>query len=126
MQNGTLPPGVQGSINQAAEAQKAAIQSRYAAQGGSGSSAMQQELSAVDAWAAGQGAQTAMSLLQSGISEAGLAGQLYQSITNTALQQDEQLGQSISNFGASLSGGGGATPAGKSITVGPNGKLMFG
>jgi hypothetical protein len=85
---------------------------------------MEQELAAVDAWAQGQGASTAMSLLSQGINEAGLASSLYENISNTALQQDQQLGSAIGNFASSLAGG--STSGGKSIKEGPNGQLMFG
>lgn len=106
LQSGTLPPGVQQSINQAAEARKAAIRSEYASQGGSGSSAMQQDLAAVDAWAQGQGASTAISLLNSGISESGLAANLYQDIAANALKKDDELGSAFGAFASSLGGGG--------------------
>lgn len=105
LNTGTLPPGVQSSINQAAEAQKASIRSRYAQMGGSGSSSMEQELAAVDSWSQGQGASTALKLLDTGINESGLASQLYQQIANTALSQDQELGTAIGRFASSLNSG---------------------
>lgn len=105
LQTGTLPPGVGQAINQAAEAQKAQIRSRYASAGSSGSSAEQQDLAAADSWAQGQGTTTALQLLTTGINESGLASQLYENISNTALQQDNALGTAIGNFGAAMAGG---------------------
>lgn len=104
LQTGTLPPGVQGSINQAAEAQKASIRSRYANEGGSGSSAMQTDLAAVDAWAKGQGTETALKLLDTGINESALSATLYQDIAKNSLEQDNALGSAISKFASSLAG----------------------
>lgn len=104
LQTGTLPPGVQGSINQAAEAQKASIRSRYANEGGSGSSAMQTDLAAVDAWAKGQGTETALKLLDTGINESALSATLYQDIARNSLEQDNALGSAISKFASSLAG----------------------
>lgn len=108
LDSGTLPPGVQQSINQAAAARKAQITSQYAGMGMAGSSSMQQELQAVDAWAQGEGANVAMSLLQQGFAESGLSAQLYQDIANNARQQDAALGTALSNFASSFAGGTGA------------------
>lgn len=103
--NGTLPPGAQASINQAAESQKAAIRSRYAQMGGSGSSAMQQDLAAVDQWSQGQGSTLALQLLNSGIGESQLGSALYQDIAKNSLDQDKDLTSSIAAFASSLNGG---------------------
>lgn len=105
LDSGTLPPGLQGSINQASEAAKATIRSQHASQGTSGSSAEQQELAAVDQRAQAQGAEMGMQLLQTGINEAGMASKLYQQLLNNNLQQDQNLGTAISSF-ASAAGGG--------------------
>lgn len=106
LQSGTLPPGLQQTLNQATEAAKASIRSKYAASGSSGSSAEQQELAAVDSNAQGQGSQLALQLLNTGINETGMASQLYQQLMNNSISQDNQLGSSIANF-ASAAGGGG-------------------
>jgi hypothetical protein len=126
LQNGTLPPGVEQSINQAAEARKAAIRSQYANSGSSGSSAEQQDLAAVDAWSQGQGASTAIQLLQQGIGESGMAARLYQSIANNALQQDQQLSQAVGNFASTLAGGTGGNSKDIVLKVGQNGQVGSG
>lgn len=106
LQSGTLPPGLQQTLNQATEAAKASIRSKYAASGSSGSSAEQQELAAVDSNAQGQESQLALQLLNTGINETGMASQLYQQLMKNSITQDNQLGTSIANF-ASAAGGGG-------------------
>ena len=115
--NGTLPPGVQAGITQAADAQKASIRSRYAASGSSGSSAEAADLAAVDQQAQAQGAQIAMQLLTSGISESGLASGIYENIANQSLQEDKDLGSAFGSLASALSGGGGTTNKG-TITFG--------
>ncbi len=108
LQNGTLPPGVQASINQATNAATSSIRSRYASMGMSGSSAEAQDIAAAQQQAATEGAQTALQLLSQGISEQNMGSQLYQDIMNYSLQEDQGLGQAIGNFAVALSGNSGA------------------
>lgn len=117
LQNGTLPPGVQQSLTQAADQAKAAIRSQYAARGMSGSSAEAQDLANVDQQVQSQGTNIAMQLLQQGVQETGMSSQLYNTIMNANLQQDQNLGGAISNFASSVAGGGGNQPKG-TITFG--------
>ncbi len=86
---GTLPPGVQASVDQAAAAAKASIRSAYAQRGMSGSSAEAQDLSNVDTNKASQGAQIAMSLYSQGQNDVQLADNLYGVLVNasTSLMQ---------------------------------------
>lgn len=114
LQSGTLPPGVQQSINQGVESAKASIRSKYASMGMSGSSAEMQEISSAEMRGKTEGANIAMNLLQTGISESGLAAGLYQDIMKNALDQDKELGSALSTFGSSLGGG---TGAGKNVTL---------
>lgn len=95
LSNGTLPPGVQTSLDQAGKAAMATIKSQYASRGMSGSSAEAQDLANVHNTIASQGADIATKLLQTGISEAGLSSQLYEQILNSNLQSDNQLGQAL-------------------------------
>lgn len=101
-QSGTLPPGVQSGINSASEAAKASIRSSYASRGMSGSSAEQQDIAAVGERAATQGSQIALSLLQQGVSETGMANQLYLELMGSALQQDQALGSALATFSAAM------------------------
>lgn len=122
LQTGTLPPGVQASIDQAANQAKAQILSQYANMGGGAetSSAAQQALANVDMTAQSQGANIALSLLQQGVSEESLAtniyntllssgltstaesAQLYGGLTTQALQEDQALGNAIASFASAM------------------------
>lgn len=105
LNSGTLPPGLQAGIKQAADSAKATIRSQYASRGMAGSSAEQQDLAAVDARAQAQGAQMAMQLLQTGIGETGLASGLYEQLLNQSVANDKGLSSAIANFASSLAGG---------------------
>ena len=98
---GTLPPGLQQSIDNAANSAKAAIRSKYAALGGN-SSAMEQDLANVDMQASAQGGQMAIQLLNSGINETQLSAQLYQSLMQNSLQQNGQLSQGVGSLANAL------------------------
>jgi hypothetical protein len=122
LQTGTLPPGVQASLDQAANEAKAATISRYASMGGGAetSSAAARDIANIDQQEQAQGAQIAANLLSQGVSEEQLASQiyntllssglgatgesaqLYSGLLNTTLQQDAQLGQSIAAFASAL------------------------
>lgn len=109
LQSGTLPPGVQNSLNTAGDQAKESVRSMYASRGMAGSSAEAEDLASVDQTVATQGTQIATNLLQTGINEqeggvnaTGLSAQLYQQILNTALQRDTALGSAIGNFAQSL------------------------
>lgn len=103
--SGTLPPGAQAGIDQAANSAKAAIRSKYASMGMSGSSSEQQELSAVDSNAQAKGEALALQLLNTGITESSMSSQLYQSLLNNTLEQDKNLSSAIGNFASSVAGG---------------------
>lgn len=118
LDKGTLPPGMQNSLNQASESAKASIKSQYASKGMSGSSAEQQDLAHVDQAMQAQGAELAMSLLQQGVSESNLSSQLYKGIMDNALKQDESLGTAFSSFASSLAGGGTSGGTKGTITFG--------
>lgn len=106
LQSGSLPPGLQSGINQASESAKATIRSQYASRGMSGSSAEQQELAAVDQRAQAQASEMAMQLLQTGISETGMASGLYEKLLANQTANDASLGSAISNFASAAAGGG--------------------
>lgn len=105
LNSGTLPPGMQQGINQASEAAKATIRSKYASMGMSGSSAEQQELSQVDSRAQAQASEMAQQLLTTGINESGMASELYSNLMGHALQQDQQLSSALASFAGSMAGG---------------------
>lgn len=111
---GNLPPGLQAAVDQAKQSARASIISRYAANNPSGAdprtnSALQQELAAADMQAVISTAQIGQQLLQQGVSESGLASQLYEQILNINQKQSQASGGAIANFAAALAGNGGGT-----------------
>lgn len=115
LQTGTLPPGLQAGLTQASKAAEASIRSQYAARGMSGSSAEAQDIANLQQTVEGQGANMALQLLQTGISETGAASALYEQIMNSALQKDKDLGSAISSFSSAAAGG---LPGGLRLTTG--------
>jgi hypothetical protein len=111
---GDLPPGFTAAMNQAKQAAKAQVRSKYASMGMSGSTPETQDLANVDVQAVAAQAQVAAQLLQSGISESGVAQQLLASIVNINQEQDTATAQAISNFAAAMGG----TPILPHITIG--------
>lgn len=113
--NGTLPPGAQAYVNQQTAAQKAAIQSKYATFGMSGSTAETQELNNVDTQATAQMFQIASQLYDTGVTQTGASGQLYQLLMQDQNASNQQIGSAISNFVSALGGGG----TGSQFTITP-------
>lgn len=112
LKTGTLPAGVQSGIDQAKAAAMASVRSQHAKAGTSGSSAEMADLQAAADRAQTAGADIGLKLLQqgqtqiaSGINAEGLASQIYRTIQEQALQEDQALGQAIGAFGAALSSG---------------------
>lgn len=102
--SGTLPPGIQTSINSATQAAEAAIKSRYATHGMSGSSAEAQDIQAARERAVSQGSQIAMQLFQQGMNEAQISDQIYSQLLSYHQEQDQQTSAAIGNFAAALAG----------------------
>lgn len=102
---GTLPPGVQASINAAHEAAIASVRSQHAARGTSGSSMEAQDLQRINEAVVSQGASIATSLLQAGINEQQMANGIYANLMNTQLQQDQQMSNAIAGFSNALASG---------------------
>lgn len=111
LQSGTLPEGLKASLTQATSAAKAKVISNFAAQGlntdPSQNSALAQELAAIDQQALISTAQIGQQLMTSGIAESGLSSDLYKTLANIDQTQTANIGKAISNFAASMSGGGG-------------------
>lgn len=106
LENGTLPPGAQTSLNQAAAAAKAKIRSDYARMGMAGSTAETQDLNAVDERMKVQGFQMAAELLRSGLDQTGIAARTYAALLGDRRQQRASTGSAIANFAAAMGGGG--------------------
>lgn len=99
--NGTLPPGVQSSINSASETAKAAVRSQYAKSGMSGSSAEAADLAYVETQAISQGTQIALQLLQQGVTDTQLSAQLYSSLMQSAISSDKNLVTALGSMAGS-------------------------
>lgn len=104
LQTGTLPPGLGAGLSSAGAAAKATIKSRHASSGTSGSSAEEQELAAVDQQISTNGADMALKLFQTGQTESQISSQLYQTILQGAVAQDQELGSAIGKFASTLAG----------------------
>lgn len=120
LQSGNLPPGLKASLDQASSAAKAKIISNFAAQGlntdPNQNTALAQQLAQVDQQAIISTAQIGQQLMQSGITESGLASDLYKTLANIDQTQTAAIGKAIANFAAAISGGGGG--GGTTIKVG--------
>lgn len=101
---GNLPPGFQAAMDQAKQAAKAQVRSKYASLGMSGSTAESQDLANVDVKAVAAQADVAANLLKSGIDESNVSAQLLAEITGINQQQDALTSQAIANFAAAMGG----------------------
>ncbi len=115
--NGTLPPAMKASLDQATAAAKARIIANHAKNGMSTdptqNSALAQELSAVETNGVAAMAQAQIEMMKTGLNATGLSSQLYEMLTKMDRQNNQDLMSSIQNFAAALGGGGG----GKSFTL---------
>ena len=108
---GQLPQGIQDSIDAATRAAQAAIRSKYADAGLSGSSMEQQDLNSVSMSAATAGYSLAVQMAQLGISDANLSADIYDKIMGVQMSQDQALSNAVVGFATALAGGG------KSVTL---------
>jgi hypothetical protein len=115
MNTGTLPPGMQSSLNTAANDAAAAIRSEYAQRGMSGSSAEAQDLASLTQRIQAQGEQLATQLFSSGVSETNAADSIYAQLMNVQLQQDNALSSSIGNLVSAFARMGTPVAAGGSV-----------
>lgn len=105
LQNGTLPPAVQASVNAATQNGITAIKSKYASMGvAPGSSAEVEDIARLQQNAVVQGATLADQLLAQGISETQLSAQLYNDIMQQSEAQTAQTGAAIGNLASALAG----------------------
>lgn len=105
--SGTLPPGVQGGLDQMRKSADASTASNYAAIGNSGSSAEYQDMAAHRTAEAATAAQIQTQLMSQGIQLAGLANTAYANLYGQAVATDDALQRSIAAFAAALAGSGG-------------------
>jgi hypothetical protein len=114
--SGTLPPGVQSGINQATQSAIAAIKSKYASMGLSGSSSEQSDIAAAETNAQVQGANIAMQLLNQGVSETNLSSQIYEELIKNTMASDANFSSAFTNLASAVGGGSGG--GGTTIRIG--------
>jgi hypothetical protein len=111
LQTGQLPAGAQAAIDQAEQAAKATTASEFARLGMTGSTSEAQSEAGVEQAAAAQKFNDLAQVSQLGLQEVGGANQLYQTIMNTQLQQDQETQNAIARLSAALAGSTGARAA---------------
>lgn len=102
---GQLPPGAQAAVNQATEAAKAAVRSKYASLGLTGSSMEAQDIANVDQQAASQIFSLASDLYKTGISQSGLSTELYNAILQAQGGLANESRNALTNYAAAIGGG---------------------
>lgn len=111
--NGTLPPAMKASLDQATAAAKARIVANHAKNGMSTdptqNSALAQELSAVETNGVAAMASAQIEMMKTGLNATGLSTQLYEMLTKMDRQNNTDLMSAIQSFAAALGGGGGKT-----------------
>jgi len=103
--SGTLPPGMDAALQSAHNAAAAAIRSRYASMGMSGSSAEMNDLSNLAYTTVSQGATIASQLLQTGVSEQQFASGMYQNLMAQSVAQDTAMSNAMAGFTNAMAGG---------------------
>lgn len=108
--SGTLPPGLQASVDQATQSAKATAISNAASQGlptdPAQNTALAQRLAQIDAQGPIVAAQIAQQLLSSGATYAGLSDQLYTQLAQIDQTQTTNIGKAIANMASALNTGG--------------------
>jgi hypothetical protein len=101
---GQLPAGAQAALDQADQAAKATVASRFGAMGLTGSTQEAQAEAGIDQAGAAQKYQDLLSLSQTGLQEVGAANSLYSTIMNTVIAQNANVQKAIANIAAALGG----------------------
>ena len=106
LEGGPLPAGAQSAINQGVQSAQAAIRSKYASMGLSGSPMEQDELNQAQETAIQQQFQVAQQMAGVGAQITGLDISTYNDIINAKLTQDKELQDAIASFAGAAAGGG--------------------
>lgn len=102
LSSGTLPPGMQHTLDAAKASTVASIRAQYAEHGMSGSSAEAQDIQAAADRVQAQGQQMAVQLFQQGVSEESAANSIFTELMNVQMQQDSQFSSSVGNLAQAL------------------------
>ena len=100
LMTGQLPPGYQSAFDRMQQSAEAAIKSKYAKMGISGSSMERSELANVPQQVETQKLQFAQSLATQGMQAMGLGGTAYNNIAQNTIAQDKMLSDALARFGA--------------------------
>jgi hypothetical protein len=100
LMTGQLPPGYQSAFDRMQQSAEAAIKSKYAKMGISGSSMERSELAAVPQQLETQKLQLAQSLASQGMQAMGLGSAAYNQIAQNTIAQDKELSNALAAFGA--------------------------
>lgn len=100
LMTGQLPPGYQSAFDRMRQSAEAAIKSKYAKMGISGSSMERSELAAVPQQIETQKLQLAQSLATQGMQAMGLGSAAYNQIAQNTIAQDKELANALALFGA--------------------------
>jgi hypothetical protein len=100
LMTGQLPPGYQSAFDRMQQSAEAAIKSKYAKQGISGSSMERSELANVPQQIETQKLQFAQTLATQGMQAMGLGGTAYNNIAQHTIAQDKMLSDALARFGA--------------------------
>ena len=100
LMTGQLPPGYQSAFDRMQQSAEAAIKSKYAKMGISGSSMERSELANVPQQVETQKLQFAQSLATQGMQAMGLGGTAYNNIAKNTIEQDKMLSDALARFGA--------------------------
>ena len=103
---GKLPPGVQSIVDAQTQAGEAQVRSQFASLGLSGSTMEAQAIASVKQSAALTTVREAQQLLNSGVAEANLSGNLYNMLIQQQTAQNKDLTDALAGFAAAASGGG--------------------
>ena len=100
LMTGQLPPGYQSAFDRMQQSAEAAIKSKYAKMGISGSSMERSELANVPQQIETQKLQFAQTLATQGMQAMGLGGTAYNNIAQHTISQDKMLSDALARFGA--------------------------
>ena len=108
LSSGTLPPGLQAGLDQATASAIASAKANAAANGQSTdptkNTVLAQQIQAIQEAATASSGQIAETLLQAGVSESGLADNLYTTLANIDATQTQNTIKALASLSAALSG----------------------
>ena len=102
LSTGQLPAGLQAGVTNWQKGAEAAVKSRYAALGLSGSTMETQDLNNLAQQGTAYEGQLLQAITNTGLSALGMASSTYGQVANAQIQQDQALQQALTNFASSI------------------------